>query len=98
MTMYYKDWNKDVQFGTTGEHLRNAMTRRPGMRTFFANGWYDLCTEFGHVYYTLDHAGLPKDRVFVKGYKSGHMIYIGEENTKELSRDIRTFILGGKPE
>jgi carboxypeptidase C (cathepsin A) len=68
------------------------------MRTFFANGWYDLCTEFGHVYYTLDHAGLPRDRVFVKGYKSGHMIYIGEENTKELSRDIRTFILGGKPE
>ncbi len=98
MTMYYKDWNKTCEFGTTGEQLRNAMTRRPGMRVFFANGWYDLCTEFGHVFYTLDHAGLPKDRISVKGYKSGHMIYIGEDNTKELSADIRAFILGKDPE
>lgn len=97
MTMYYKDWNRESKSGTTGEHLRNAMTRRPGMRTFFANGWYDLCTEFGHVYYTVDHAGLPRDRVFVKGYRSGHMIYIGEENARELSQDIRAFVLGGKP-
>jgi len=73
------------------------MTRRPGMRTFFANGWFDLCTEFGYVYHTLDHAGLPKDRVYVKGYSSGHMIYIGEENVRELCADIRKFILGEDP-
>ena len=41
--------------------------------------------------------GLPKDRVFVKGYKSGHMIYIGEENIKALCDDIRCFIQGGMP-
>ena len=73
------------------------MTRRPGMRTFFANGWFDLCTEFGYVWHTLDHAGLPKDRVCWKGYKSGHMIYIGEENIHELCADIRSFIQGKDP-
>lgn len=98
MTHYYKSWNKTETMGTTGEQLRNAMTRRPGMRTFFANGWFDLCTEFGYVYHTLDHAGLPKDRVFVKGYSSGHMIYIGEENVHELCADIRKFIQGKNPE
>ncbi len=97
MTNYWKDWKKDCPHGTTGEQLRNAMTRRPGMRTFFANGWFDLCTEFGYVYHTLDHAGLPKDRVYVKGYSSGHMIYIGEENVKELCADIRKFIIGEDP-
>ncbi len=95
--LYYLNWDKKVKMGTTGEQLRNAMTRRPGMRTFFANGWFDLCTEFGYVWHTLDHAGLPKDRVCWKGYKSGHMIYIGEENIHELCTDIRAFILGEDP-
>ena len=94
---FYKDWNIETERGTTAEQLRNAMTRRPGTRVFFANGWFDLCTEFGYVFHTLDHAGLPKDRVYVKGYNSGHMIYIGEENIKELTDDIRKFILGNDP-
>ena len=97
MMHYYKTWNKTETMGTTGEQLRNAMTRRPGMRTFFANGWFDLCTETGYVYHTLDHAGLPKDRVYFKGYDSGHMIYIGEENVHALCNDIRKFVLGKDP-
>lgn len=97
LTNYYMHWNKETPNGTTGEQLRNAMTRRHGMRTFFANGWFDLCTEFGYVWHTLDHAGLPKDRVYWKGYKSGHMIYIGEENIHELCGDIRKFVEGKDP-
>ena len=99
--MYIKDgkwgWNTEVKGGTTAERLRDAMNGTYGMRTFFANGWYDDCTEIGYVWYTLNHAGLPKDRIYVKGYKSGHMIYISEENTKELSTDIRKFIQGQDP-
>lgn len=94
---YWKTWKTETPMGTTGEQLRNAMSRRPGMRTFFANGWFDLCTEFGYVWHTLDHAYLPLDRVYVKGYPSGHMIYIGEENVKNLSADVRKFINGKDP-
>lgn len=90
-------WNIDAKGGTTAERLREAMTATHGMRVFFANGWYDDCTEIGYVYYTVDHAGLPKDRICIKPYKSGHMIYISEENTTELADDIRSFILGGMP-
>lgn len=92
-----KKWNREAEMGTTGEQLRNAMRRTPGMRTFFANGWYDGATEMGIIYYTLDHAGLPMDRVYVKGYPSGHMIYIGEDNIEELCTDIRAFICGEDP-
>ena len=89
----WDNWNIKCKGGTTAKRLRDAMNQTFGMRTFFANGWYDNCTEIGHVFYTLDHAGLPKDRITVKGYESGHMIYIGEDNCKELSNDIRNFIL-----
>ena len=101
--MLYRDkddkyaWNEETKGGTTAERLRSAMTSTFGMRTFFANGWYDDCTEIGMVYYTMDHSGLPKDRTFVKGYRSGHMIYISEENTRELADDIRKFVLGENP-
>lgn len=85
-------WNTEEKGGTTAQRLREAMNGCHGMRVFFANGWYDDCTEIGMVYYTLDHAGLDHDRVYVKPYKSGHMIYISEENSKELANDIHKFV------
>lgn len=90
-------WNRESPMGTTGEQLRSAMCRMHGLRTFFANGWYDTATHIGIIYYTVSHAGLPMDRVCIKGYPSGHMIYIGEDNVKELCSDIRSFIGGGMP-
>lgn len=87
-------WNTEEKGGNAFYRLREAMNGSRGMRVFFANGWYDVCTEIGMVYYTIDHAGLDHSRVFMKPYKSGHMIYISEENTKELAQDISKFIRG----
>ncbi len=90
-------WNREAKMGTTAEELRRAMVRIPGMRVFFANGWFDMATYTGILYYTLDHAGLPMDRVTMKRYASGHMIYFGEDNCRELCADVRSFIDGGMP-
>ncbi|MBR5265820.1 MAG: hypothetical protein IKV63_04315, partial [Clostridia bacterium] len=81
----------------TAQCLNAAMTRVPGMRTFFVNGWYDICTQIGILYYTLDHSGLPMDRIFVKGYKAGHMAYLGEDLIQELTDDMYNFIKGEDP-
>ena len=81
-------WNREAPMGTTGEQLRNAMYRMHGLRVFFTNGYYDTATHIGIIYYMLNHAGLPMDRVSLKGYPSGHMIYIGEDNVKTLSDDV----------
>lgn len=81
----------------SGQQLSSAMRRCPGMRVFFASGWYDVCTQIGMAYYLINHAYLPKDRTFIKGYPSGHMLYIGEENIKALNDDIRTFLRGEDP-
>ena len=93
----YKRWNKEAEL-TTAQHLYNAMWRVPGMRAFFTNGYYDMATEIGVLYYMLNHANLPAERISVKGYPSGHMIYIGNENIRNLTDDIRLFVEGGKPE
>lgn len=92
-----KNWNRETKVMNTGDYLRHAMHRVDTFRTFFANGWYDLCTQIGIVYYTATHAGLPKDRTFIKGYKAGHMAYIGEDNIEELCSDIHAFIEGKDP-
>ena len=65
--------------------------------TFFINGWYDICTQIGILYYTLNHADFPMERIFVKGYKAGHMAYLGEENIQEMTDDMYTFMTGGDP-
>ena len=90
-------WNREAPMGTTAQQLRNAMVRMHGLRVFFANGYYDTATHIGIIQYMLDHAGLPMERVSVKGYPSGHMIYIGEDNVKSLANDVRDFLAGAMP-
>ncbi len=93
----WASWNNDIKGQNTSESLSSAMRRTPTMRTFFVNGWYDICTQIGILYYTLDHSDLDMDRVFVKGYKAGHMAYLGEENIQEVTDDMYTFMTGGNP-
>lgn len=93
----YRNWNNDIKGQNTSQSLATAMRRVPNMRTFFINGWYDICTQIGILYYTLDHSDLPRDRVFVKGYKAGHMTYLGEDNIQAVADDMRAFILGEDP-
>lgn len=90
-------WNNDIKGRNTAQCLCDAMRRTPKMRAFFLNGWYDICTQSGILWYTLDHSNLPKDRIYFKGYEAGHMVYLGEENIQKVTDDIRTFVLGGDP-
>ena len=87
-------WNFETAQLVSGERLSTAMHRNPHMRAFFINGWFDLCTQTGIVWHTMAHTHLPAERTFFKGYPSGHMAYLGEENVKAVSEDIRRFILG----
>ncbi len=90
-------WNLQEKGGNTAFRLRQAMESSKGLRVFFANGWYDDCTEIGMAYYTINHAGLDHSRVYLKPYKAGHMVYLSEDTCKELSQDITKFIVGLDP-
>ena len=96
-TRFYKDWNNEIKGRNTAQNLSDCMRRVPGMRAFFMNGWYDLCTETGILWYTMKHSNFPKDRIFFKGYEAGHMAYLGEENVKLVCNDVRKFVMGEDP-
>ena len=93
----YPIWNNELKGRNTAQCLSDTMRRMPTMRAFFMNGWYDLCTETGILWYTMNHSNFPKDRIYFKGYEAGHMVYLGEENVKLVCNDIRKFVMGEDP-
>ncbi len=87
-----KEWNRHGR-RTTLASLENAQRRNRDMRILFVNGLLDMCTVPGGVHYVVSQSDLDLDRVEIKEYVSGHMAYLGEENAKQMSKDIREFIL-----
>ena len=85
-------WNYQTP-RTPAECLEWAMRRNEGLRVFFGSGLYDMVTPPGTVRYLQNHLALPKERVTVKEYESGHMPYLGDEPAARLYEDLREFIL-----
>jgi len=76
------------------EDLRQAISANPGLRIFFANGYFDFATPFFETEYTVAHMGL--DPALAKNlvwgyYPSGHMIYIHPPARKQLKADLAKF-------
>ena len=73
------------------ETLRDQMSQNPHLKLFVACGYYDLATpQFGFKY-TKDHLMLvPEylDRVEIKKYEAGHMMYILDPAAKKLREDL----------
>lgn len=74
--------------------LEAAMRRNKGLRVLFMTGLYDLVTPPGAVRYLVSHQQLPKERIVIREYASGHMPYMGKESAKKVSEDLRSFIRG----
>lgn len=70
-----------------------AMRRNPDLRVLVAGGYYDLVTPPARAIHTVEAAGLPMDRVEVRNYESGHMLYLGG-TSERFSDDIRALITG----
>ena len=85
----------DSSNNRTGENLRQAMAQNPYLHTMVQSGYYDGATKYFDAKYTmwrLDPSGRMKDRLSFKGYRSGHMMYLRNEDLKQSNEDIRTFI------
>ncbi len=87
----------------TGENLRQAMAQNPYLHTMIQSGYYDGATRYFDAKYTLwrlDPSGRMKNRLSFKGYRSGHMMYLRNEDLEKANDDLRDFIIqtstGGK--
>ena len=95
-------WNNDDN--TTRDDLRKAMATNPYLHVLNQSGYYDGATTFFTAKYTLsqiDPSGKMKDRMSFKGYRSGHMMYLRNEDLIKANEDIREFLkkssANGKP-
>ncbi len=80
----------------TGYDLGTAMRQNPYLHLMVQSGYYDGGTDFFNAKYSLqqiDPTGRMKDRMFFKGYRSGHMMYLRADDLATSNEDVRQFIL-----
>lgn len=94
----------DRRNNETREGLRKAMATNPYLKVLNQSGYYDGATTYFAAKYTLsqiDPSGKMKDRMTFKGYRSGHMMYLRNEDLIKANEDLRVFIKNssnnGKP-
>ena len=77
------------------EGLRQAMAQNPYLKVLIQSGYYDGATTYFGAKYTMwktDPSGKMKDRFYFKGYRSGHMMYLRNEDLQKANDDLRIFI------
>jgi len=85
----------DNENDNTRDDLRKAMAANPYLKVLNQSGYYDGATTYFAAKYTLsqiDPSGKMKDRFTFKGYRSGHMMYLRNEDLIKANDDLREFI------
>lgn len=86
-------WNRNND--NTGINLRQAMAQNPYLNVMFQCGYFDGATTYFEAKYTmwqLDPGGKFRDRFRFEGYRSGHMMYLREEDLATANEHLRDFI------
>ena len=90
-----RPWNNDND--NVREGIGQAMAQNPYMKILVQSGYYDGATTYFNAKYTMwqiDPSGKFKDRMDFKGYRSGHMMYLRNEDLEKSNEDLRQFIKG----
>ncbi len=91
-------WNRAGD--QTGANLQEAMGSNPYLHVMVQSGYFDGGTPYFDAKYTMwnmDPAGRFQDRMVFKGYRSGHMMYLRQEDLASANEDIRVFIARTTP-
>jgi carboxypeptidase C (cathepsin A) len=91
-------WKFDVEnaMSDPAGRIGSVMREQPKMRVFWAAGYYDITTPLYAGRYTLDHAGIPADRLTLAMFPTGHSVFDGDENLDRVTKAIRQFVRGAK--
>ena len=87
------NWNRatTVLGQSYAADLAVALRRNATLRVMVASGYYDLTTPSAPAEHEVELAGLPPDRVMIRRYASGHMLYIGD-TAAAFADDVRILI------
>jgi len=82
----------EPSYVSTARSLSEAMHRNTAMKVMVANGYYDLITPFFDAEYTFARHDFPQDRILMKYYEAGHMMYNKQADFDALATDVRAFL------
>ncbi|MFD1061886.1 S10 family peptidase [Winogradskyella litorisediminis] len=88
--------NWDRSNDNVRDNLRQAMAQNPYLKVLTQSGYYDGATTYFQAKYSqwqIDPSGKLKDRMYFKGYRSGHMMYLRNEDLIKANDDLREFII-----
>lgn len=86
--------------GTVGEDLRQAMAENPLLHTMIQAGYYDGGTDYFSAKYSMwnmDPSGQLRDRFTFRTYRSGHMMYLRDEDLATSNEHLREFMRNAIP-
>ena len=71
--------------------LARGMADNPDLRVFIGNGYYDIATTFFGAEYNVRRSTMDRDRVTIRNYPAGHMMYVHHPTLSEMARDLKAF-------
>jgi carboxypeptidase C (cathepsin A) len=80
---------------TYADDLATSMRRMPALRVMLCAGYYDLLTTPAAAARAAERSSLPADRVTLRNYESGHMLYLGD-TAERFADDVRAFVRAGR--
>ena len=86
--------NPQQTYHNVAPYVTAAMRDNPAMRMFVGSGYFDMLAAPLSAERTVNHSGLPRERITVRNYPVGHMIFISKPSLVALSADLRRFIRG----
>ncbi|MHA7129138.1 S10 family peptidase [Algoriphagus namhaensis] len=87
-------WGANAAISTIPD-MRDALANDPNVKILIMNGYYDLATVFYGVEHSISRLDLPKsalDRIIMKYYEAGHMMYTHLPSAKQYREDLKSFI------
>jgi carboxypeptidase C (cathepsin A) len=82
------------RYANVAPRLKTALEKDAKLRVFVASGYMDLATPYAATDYTFAHMG-PRtlmNRVTMKYYEAGHMMYSHQPSLRRLREDLAKFV------
>jgi len=70
------------------DDLRQMLALDPALHVLVAHGWFDVLTPFAVSRFLIDHLPVGRDRVTLKTYPGGHMLYIRASSRAAFAKDV----------
>lgn len=68
--------------------LRKLMALNPSMQVFIAHGYFDLVCPFSASQWIINQTHIGQNRITLKLYKGGHMLYTNPNSRAALTHDV----------